>query len=303
MAMDTNRITVKLAQQDAVFITIDSFEGSSPREVGAWMWVFADEVLGTVGGGNLEFQAIAHGRDLLASHGRDLLAAKNLPATDELRRYPLGPSLGQCCGGVVHLKFSFISATDAINREAAYAIFQWAKGLNSMKVALFGGGHVGKALVRVLGTLPCTVQWVDSRDEIFPLDVASNVQCEHSAPVQATVHSLPSGSHVLIMSFSHAEDLDVVAACLIRLRTKNDLPFIGLIGSKTKWATFRHRLESRGFTADEIGHVTCPIGIEGVAGKEPEVIAVSVAAQLLRLRPALDSVRKSEAVSAKINAE
>jgi xanthine dehydrogenase accessory factor len=293
----------KLAREDAVFITIDSFGGSSPREVGAWMWVFADEVLGTVGGGNLEFQAIAHARDLLASHGRDLLAAKNLQATNEVRRYPLGPSLGQCCGGVVHLKFIFVSTTNAINREAAYAIFHWATGINTMKIALFGGGHVGKALARVLGTLPCTVQWVDSRDEIFPIDVASNVQCEHSAPVQAAVHSLPAGSHVLIMSFSHAEDLDVVAACLTRLRTQNDLPFIGLIGSKTKWATFRHRLENRGFTVNEIDRVTCPIGIEGLAGKEPEVIAVSVAAQLLRLRPALDSVRKSEASSAKIKAE
>jgi xanthine dehydrogenase accessory factor len=309
----------KLAREDAVFITVDSFEGSSPREVGAWMLVFANEVLGTVGGGNLEFQAIAHGRDWLAAHGRDGLAthgrdglatkASNLPAAkhpqvaDELRRYPLGPSLGQCCGGVVHLKFSFISKHDAINKEAAYASIQRARGLNTMKIALFGGGHVGKALVQVLGALPCAVQWIDSRDEIFPSDVPSTVECEHSAPVHAAVNDVPSGSHVLIMSFSHAEDLDVVAACLTRLRTQNDLPFIGLIGSKTKWATFRHRLESRGFTADEIGRVTCPIGIEGVAGKEPEVIAVSVAAQLMQLRPTLDSVRKSETVSAKIKAE
>jgi xanthine dehydrogenase accessory factor len=89
---------------------------------------------------------------------------------------------------------------------------------------------------------------------------------------------------VLVMSFSHAEDLDVVAACLTRLRTRNDLPFIGLIGSKTKWATFRHRLEDRGFNSDEIARITCPIGIDGIAGKEPEVIAVSVAAQLLKQR-------------------
>jgi xanthine dehydrogenase accessory factor len=282
----------KLAREDAVFITIDSFEGSSPREVGAWMLVFADEVLGTVGGGNLEFQAIAHGRDWLATHGRDGLTSKasNLPAAkhsqaaDELRRYPLGPSLGQCCGGVVHLKFSFISKQDAINREAAYANIQRARGLNTMQIALFGGGHVGKALVQVLGALPCAVQWIDSRDEIFPNDVPSNVECEHSAPVHAAVNDVAAGSYVLIMSFSHAEDLDVVAACLTRLRTKNDLPFIGLIGSKTKWATFRHRLEERGFSHEEIARITCPIGIQGVQGKEPEVIAVSVAAQLLALR-------------------
>jgi len=87
---------------------------------------------------------------------------------------------------------------------------------------------------------------------------------------------------VLIMSFSHAEDLDVVAACLLRQRTRHDLPWIGLIGSKTKWATFRHRLEARGFTEAEIAHITCPIGVPGITGKEPEVIAVAVAAQLLQ---------------------
>jgi xanthine dehydrogenase accessory factor len=276
MASDIHDIRTKLGRDDAVFITIDHFEGSSPREVGAWMLVFADEVLGTVGGGNLEFQAIAQ--------GRELLAAMHPQVSDELRRYPLGPSLGQCCGGVVHLQFRFISAMDAIKREAAYVHITKATGLNAMRITLFGGGHVGKALVRVLGALPCTVQWIDSRDEIFPIDLPRNVQCEHSSPVHAAVQDMPAGSHVLIMSFSHAEDWDVVAACLTRLRTKNDLPYIGLIGSKTKWATFRHRLEDRGFSAEEIARITCPIGIAGVQGKEPEVIAVSVAAQLLALR-------------------
>ena len=93
---------------------------------------------------------------------------------------------------------------------------------------------------------------------------------------------LAPGSRVLIMSFSHAEDLDIVAACLKRLRDRDDLPFVGLIGSKTKWATFRHRLEARGFSQAELAQVTCPIGVPGIAGKEPEVIAVAVAAQLLQ---------------------
>jgi xanthine dehydrogenase accessory factor len=112
------------------------------------------------------------------------------------------------------------------------------------------------------------------------------VHCEHSEPVHVAIQDLASGSHVLIMSFSHAEDLDVVTQALKRIREKNDLGFIGLIGSKTKWATFKHRLESRGFSPNEIARITCPIGIEGIEGKEPEVIAVSVAAQLLRLRAA-----------------
>jgi xanthine dehydrogenase accessory factor len=96
------------------------------------------------------------------------------------------------------------------------------------------------------------------------------------------VADLSPGSRVLIMSFSHAEDLDIVIACLKRLREKGDLPFVGLIGSQTKWATFRHRLEERGFSAEDIAQITCPIGVPGILGKEPEVIAVAVAAQLLQ---------------------
>jgi xanthine dehydrogenase accessory factor len=128
------------------------------------------------------------------------------------------------------------------------------------------------------------VMWIDSRDEIFPDELPSNVVCEHSDPVQAAVNDLAANSHVLIMSFSHAEDLDIVAACLLRQRERADLPFIGLIGSKTKWATFRHRLQDRGFSAAELARITCPIGVEGIKGKEPEVIAVAVAAQLLQCR-------------------
>jgi len=110
------------------------------------------------------------------------------------------------------------------------------------------------------------------------------VLCEHSEPVQGAVASLAPGSRVLIMSFSHAEDLDVLALCLTRQRQRGDLPYIGLIGSQTKWASFRNRLEARGYSAEELAHVTCPIGVPGIEGKEPEVIAVAVAAQLLQAR-------------------
>jgi xanthine dehydrogenase accessory factor len=149
-------------------------------------------------------------------------------------------------------------------------------------VALFGGGHVGAALARLLASLPFGVRWIDSRDGVFPPEVPAQVETEHSEPVQDAVAQLVPGSRVLIMSFSHAEDFDIVIACLKRMREKNDLQFVGLIGSKTKWATFRHRLEARGFTEQELARITCPIGIEGIGGKEPEVIAVAVAAQLLQ---------------------
>ncbi len=260
----------------SIWITIDRFEGSSPREVGAWMLVTKDAVEGTVGGGHLEFDAIAKAREWLSTSAQG--------GALQTLRYALGPALGQCCGGVVWLRMEYIALEDTTKLIALRADSMPANSLKALKIALFGGGHVGKAIVRTMSSLPAQIHWIDSRDEIFPDALPAHVQAEHSAPVQAAVGDLAPNSHVLIMSFSHAEDLDVLAACLKRQREQGDLPFIGLIGSKTKWATFRHRLEERGFTPDELAHVTCPIGLPSIAGKEPEVIAVSVAAQLLALR-------------------
>src|SRR5690606_24305358 len=134
-----------------------------------------------------------------------------------------------------------------------------------------------------LAPLPFAVTWIDSRDESFPAATPADVQCEHSDPVHAAVAQLAPHSRELIMSFSHAEDLDVVAAWLPRMRERGDLPYVGLIGSKTKWATFRHRLHERVFAEDELARITCPIGVPGIPVKEPEVIAVAVAAQLLQV--------------------
>jgi xanthine dehydrogenase accessory factor len=265
----------------AALVTVQRVQGSAPREEGAWMAVFADQVVNTLGGGHLEFSAIALARQWLAGAGPAGGAAPRpgagLPATAPFtRRIALGPSLGQCCGGAMELRFERIQGP--LSDE-------WVQRLQprGAPVALFGGGHVGKALVRILATLPFEVRWLDSRDEIFPPDVPAHVHCEHSDPVHAAVADLLPGSRVLVMSFSHAEDLDIVQACLQRQRQRGDLPFIGLIGSKTKWATFGHRLRERGFSAQECARITCPIGVTGIAGKEPEVIAVAVAAQLLQL--------------------
>ncbi len=256
----------RLLLHDAVLVRVHATEGSVPREAGAWMLVWPDTVAGTIGGGQLEFQAIAQAR-------RQLEGGAPMHS-DGVHRYPLGPSLGQCCGGVVHLTFERVGAADA--QTLAQRLLPTRQPL-----ALFGGGHVGHALVQALAPLPFEITWIDSRDGIFPDDRPSGVRCEHSDPVQAAVADLAAGTHVLIMSFSHAEDLDIVAACLRRQRERADLAFMGLIGSKTKWATFRHRLEQRGFSGDELTRVTCPIGLPGIHGKQPEVIAVAVAAQLL----------------------
>jgi len=260
-----NVVTSRLVGEEAVLVSVEGTQGSAPRDAGAWMAVFAGDAVGTIGGGHLEFQAIDEAR-------RRLAGASGVP----VRQYALGPGLGQCCGGVVRLRFERVGAADIPALEQRLA-------LPLSPLALFGGGHVGKALVNVLSSLPFAIAWIDSRDEIFPAQVPANVACEYSDPVHAAVAHLAAGTRVLIMSFSHAEDLDVVAACLRRQRARADLPYIGLIGSKTKWATFRHRLEARGFTDAELAQVTCPIGLPGITGKEPEVIAVSVAAQVLQL--------------------
>ena len=250
-----------------MLVSVEATQGSAPRNAGAWMAVAANEVVGTVGGGHLEFEAIAEARRRLTGD-----------EGPRVRQFNLGPGLGQCCGGVVRLRFERVGANDSPALRARLAA-------RLAPLALFGGGHVGKALVNALAPLPFSLRWIDSRDEIFPAQVAPNVECEHSDPVQAAVPHLAAGSRVLIMSFSHAEDLDIVAACLRRWRERADLPYVGLIGSKTKWATFRHRLEARGFAEQELARITCPIGLPGISGKEPEVIAASVAAQILQVAP------------------
>lgn len=264
------RLLAQLAQSPAILVTVTQTQGSVPREIGSWMGVFADRVVGTIGGGHLEHQAMAQARRLLLD--------PQLPTSPQ--RMALGPSLGQCCGGVVTLNFERLHAPDSTRL--------WQRLEPPLApVALFGGGHVGHALTRLLLNLPCALTWIDSRDGVFPAGLPARVRCEHAEPVQDAVQDLAPGSQVLIMSFSHAEDLDIVAACLKRQSTQGDLAFVGLIGSRTKWATFSHRLQARGFGPEELAQVSCPIGLPGLVGKEPEVIAVAVAAQLLMRRTPL----------------
>ena len=228
------------------------------------MAVFEDSLVGSIGGGQLEYQSVMLARQFLIS-------GTPLPPS---QRVPLGPSVGQCCGGVVELSYEKVLPSDL------GVVLQRLKP-KLAPLALFGGGHVGRALVRVLGDLPFALRWIDSRDEVFPTALPASVSCEHSDPVQAAVPELQPGSAVLIMSFSHAEDLDILAACLLRQRAQADLAYIGLISSATKCATFQHRLQAKGFSSSDLDRVTCPIGLSGINSKRPEVIAVSVAAQLL----------------------
>ncbi|PZO14102.1 MAG: xanthine dehydrogenase accessory protein XdhC [Burkholderiales bacterium] len=273
MSAELETFLLHLADAPAVLVTVEQTRGSVPREEGAWMAVFADATrgeVGTIGGGHLEWKATHQAREALLRWAVQPHEARQ----DWQERVTLGPSLGQCCGGSLVLRFGPVNALH----------------INELRVrlrpahtplALFGGGHVGRAIVQALEPLPFAVTWIDSRDGVFPSSLPARVQTEHSDPVQAAVRDVPAGACVLIMSFSHAEDLDVVAACLQRQRERGDLGFIGLIGSRTKWATFRHRLTERGFTAADLERVTCPIGLPGIESKVPAVIAASVVAQLL----------------------
>ncbi|MCV2359994.1 xanthine dehydrogenase accessory protein XdhC [Paucibacter sp. TC2R-5] len=270
---------LQLALHDgpAVLVQVTRVQGSGPREVGAWMALTPTRLIATIGGGHLEFEAIAH--------AKGLLEGQVLPPS---RSFALGPSLGQCCGGVVDLSFELLpqrpqhALPDALPDELLDELRQRLSPPEAslLPVGLFGGGHVGRAIIELLTRLPSRVQWFDSRDEVFPSGLPAHVRAEHSEPVQAAVQELAPGSRVLIMSFSHAEDLDVLAACLLRQRARGDLAFIGLIGSKSKWASFSARLRERGFSATELAQVTCPIGLAGIAGKQPELIALAVVAQL-----------------------
>jgi xanthine dehydrogenase accessory factor len=266
-----------LGQGPAVLVSVSATRGSTPRESGAWMVLGADGLLGSVGGGHLELQAIAVARELLCQGGAS-------PPDGQIRRYALGPSLGQCCGGSVELKFHYLADAAAASR---------LPGLEPPRapVAIFGAGHVGRALVQALLPLPFSLRWIDSRDGLFPAGLPDRVQAESSDPVQRVLPDLAPDSRVLIMSFSHAEDFELVAACLQRQRARADLPFIGLIGSQTKWASFRQRLQARGFEPGELASVICPIGLPGIAGKQPAVIAASVAAQLLQFGSAAPGAR------------
>ena len=249
--------TLRTLEQEgtgAVLVTLLAVRGSTPREAGCKMVVTAETAHGTIGGGNLEFSSIALARSLMT----------NGAAAPLVREFPLGPELGQCCGGHVSVLFEVVAPT-------------------SWKIALFGAGHVGCALVPLLGSLECRVQWIDPRADAFPQDVPANVaKVTDPSPIEC-LGKLPAGSFVLVMTHDHSLDFDLVAAALPR----GDLPYVGLIGSETKRARFVARLRRAGLPAEAIRRLVCPIGVDGAGGKAPAEIAIAVAAQLLQTRDAL----------------
>ncbi|WP_163557277.1 xanthine dehydrogenase accessory protein XdhC [Halomonas sp. NO4] len=229
--------------------------GSTPREPGARMVITEDAVYDTLGGGTFEWQTIEAARQRLT----DGQAGMSLEA------FSLGGRSGQCCGGFVNVLLEVFPGSHAT-------------------LALFGAGHVGREIVRLAEPLPWRVLWHDSREGAFP-DWAANqprLECHPAPDSQNAVAALPAGSHALVLTHDHGEDRTLIDALLAR----GDMASIGLIGSKSKWASFRSRLADAGHDATALATVRCPIGTAagGTGGdKTPYAIALAAVAELLPL--------------------
>ncbi|AFZ65690.1 xanthine dehydrogenase accessory protein XdhC [Deinococcus peraridilitoris] len=255
----------------AVVVTLLRVRGHAPREPGAKMIVTAQGTSGSVGGGNLEITAIRRARTILERREPEA-------ALLELRLTDSAPVefARQCCGGEITLLL-----------EPFYP--------QQRTIAIFGLGHVGAAIARALAPLPVNLHLVDSRaahaeDARFEYLQGENARLTlHHAPLpEVVLRGLPANSLVLVMTHDHAEDLMLMDAALYRA----DLGYIGLIGSKVKWLRFQQQLRTAGHTEESLSRVTSPIGVPGIRGKSPEVIAIAVAAQLLQLLEAQPSLQE-----------
>lgn len=267
--------------RQAIVIEVVQIKGSTPRNVGARMLVSADQSCGTIGGGHLEWRAMALARQALAE-----CPAPNMPAAWQ-QDFALGPTLGQCCGGALTVSFTPLTSASLAN---------WPAPTPRFHLELHGAGHVGQAIVHLLKELDCTVRWIDERgDPDEPADcglpsadmlatLPSHITWLPTDQAEAEVQDAPAGSFHLVLTHRHDLDLRIVNAILRR----GDAGFVGLIGSQTKRAQFRRRLSEQGLSPQAIESMTCPIGINGIngiQGKEPMVIAISVLAQLLQTAP------------------
>ncbi|MEQ1682210.1 MAG: xanthine dehydrogenase accessory protein XdhC [Burkholderiaceae bacterium] len=251
--------------REAVVVEVTQAKGSVPREAGTRMLVGATEVIGTIGGGHLELKAIACAREMLRTQ----------ELATHTEHYPLGPALGQCCGGAVTLSYQ------ALNVEA---LAHWPAPAPLFHLQLYGAGHVGRAIATLLATLDVNVDWIDEREEEFPATTTLGIRWPERIriicvdAVESEVRNAPPGAFYLVLTHNHDLDLRITEAILKR----GDFGYLGLIGSKTKRQRFIHRFEQRGVDPGVIARMTCPIGTEGIQGKEPEIIALAVLAQLLR---------------------
>jgi xanthine dehydrogenase accessory factor len=288
-----------------VRIVVGGVRGSAPRDIGTCMIVTPTRTIGTIGGGHLEYTAIDVARRMFDSSSPAL----------EVQSFVLGADLAQCCGGVVELLFERYVPADLIclqamaqpdslaleirfnqgtltrtvlkcaadpllTLERERVVWKEPLHLPCPNVWVFGAGHVGQALVRVLETLPVAVTCIDSRPAFLPQGRATSI---HAADPLATLAQVRPGTHFIVVTHDHALDYALCRAILER----GDAAFLGVIGSSSKAARFRSRLAREGIMAESIRRLTCPIGIGGIHGKDPAVLAIAVTAQLLRAFEAL----------------
>ncbi len=292
----------------AVLVTILDVQGSAPRDAGTRMIIApSGSFYGTIGGGRLEWEAIKHARQLLES--------TNAPCTQHV--FPLGPQLGQCCGGSVRAlfecftdtqldtvrEFSKLEAAGGFKTTATFSDNgvdreitmkrpkqqQFWDGKNTFHetfdpgltdLRLYGAGHTGKALMLTLATLPFRVTWYDERPDAFPSNVPASFTCIAVNDLADSLKAASDGAFVLALTHSHASDLEIMRAAL----AENRFGYVGVIGSKTKAARFRSRLKDSGLPTGLVDQMICPIGYDGITSKEPASVAISIAAELLMRR-------------------
>ncbi|MEI8180194.1 xanthine dehydrogenase accessory protein XdhC [Aestuariivirga sp.] len=284
-------------QGSCALVSVVRAEGSVPREEGARMVVTANGFHGTIGGGTLEWKALAEAQRLLGKGTQVKMLTQSL-----------GPDLGQCCGGRMTLAIesfdaaSLAQAKDLAAREQAgpFTLANRLPGIvenfgeRRRAVLVFGAGHVGRALILSLAPLPFDVTWADPRPEAFPGAMPQNVTGFAGDPLDVLA-AAPEGALAVIMSHSHALDLSVADAAL----RNPAIAHVGLIGSATKRARFERRLVQAGVDKSRVAAMICPIGIGGIRSKLPAAIAVSVVAQLITLDEALSASASHGMLSAR----
>ncbi|WNJ88988.1 xanthine dehydrogenase accessory protein XdhC [Bosea sp. 685] len=246
----------------AILVTLAKAEGSTPREAGATMAVSAAATAGTIGGGQLEFHCIDIAREMLTEG-----------AAQRALDIPLGPQMGQCCGGRVRVALKRATAADLARLTAS----EKADAVLRPAILLFGAGHTGRALALALAPLPFATSLIDDRDGVMD-GLPSAITCIRMADPVAAIETARPGSAFVILTHSHALDYRLTEAALAR----SDGSYVGMIGSATKRARFESSFLRAGGRNEALSRLTCPIGGCDVDDKRPEVIAALTAAELVR---------------------
>ncbi|TDK39768.1 xanthine dehydrogenase accessory protein XdhC [Rhizobium deserti] len=250
-----------VAHSCSVLVEIVEARGSTPREAGTFMLVSSTEIWGTIGGGQFEYMAIDNARAMLSGGG------------ERVMDIPLGPEIGQCCGG--RTKLLFTAMNDELRQRLERQLQTDQQGRPA--VFLFGSGHVGLALAYALAPLPFAVSVVETREEALQ-ELPAQTSRRLTAMPEALVETIPAGGAAVILTHDHALDFLIAQKALAR----PDLAYVGMIGSKTKRATFSNWLRREGGDETMLSRLVLPIGGSAVRDKRPAVIAALVAAELLQ---------------------